>query len=119
MSRNVLSEKLDQVEIDIHLTHDEDFCNFIEGATRTAKKGLNLSQLIMAIFDNPDDVQWVLDDGYFDAGSVLPDVIKHRFKIFQASISRRAKRRSDAVERLNRLAEKIAPFIDEIYGKEG
>jgi hypothetical protein len=97
---------------------------YIMNTTTTNKKSLRLGGLVAKILDDPENLQWVLDGGYYTPGArgmekPDPASIQYAFDLWQANIIQQIEACNKATERLNGVVAAAATFIEENYPVKG
>jgi len=115
-----LNEKVLAIIADFYLITENNASDFIRDTTRTTNLKLTLTELTNKILEDPENLQWVLDEGFFDATgdadpATEPDVVLAQFQSWQWRLQKQIERENAAIDRLNKIAEVASDFIDEAY----
>ena len=81
--------------------------DFIADTTRTSGKPLSLNQLTERIMDDPENVDWVLTEGYYWRSDVVDEksqTFKELFGYWKIRLNERIAKENAAIDRLNKIA---------------
>lgn len=115
-----LNEKVLAIIADFYLITENGASDFIRDTTKTTGQTMGLTALTEKILDDPENLRWVFDEGYFDAigdadPATEPDVVLAQFQSWEWRLRKQIEQENAAIERLNKVAEIAGDFIDEAY----
>lgn len=101
-----LSEKALKILGDVYTITEGTAADYICNTTGTSGKPLSLTQLTRKILEDPNNVDWVLEEGYYRPWYDLdPDPAQELFQSWKVRLLVKIETENAAIDRLNAIAE--------------